>query len=258
LKRRVLTVTLAIVLAVLGTAGVLAYVHKADSRALDGMKPVSVLVAQGQIPAGTTANSATQQGLLRSESLPASSVPLNAVRSITPGLGSLVMSAQIQSGQVLLRPMLVTAAQVTGGVALPSGMLAVSVNLCLPEAVAENIGPGSEVEVLDTFASGKGTLTAAPNCTGPHQQQAYGHVHTVVLLPRVKVLSIGIAGGASRAASATTTGVFSRSTTDPAASSASSAQQGTVLVTLAVTPAAAPRLVTLTQAGLPYLALLQH
>jgi pilus assembly protein CpaB len=255
LKRRVLTVTLAILLAVLGTAGVLAYVHKADSRALDGLRPISVLVAQGQIPAGTTANSAAQEGLLRSESLPAKAVPLNAVRSITPALGTLVMSAGVPSGQLLLRPMLVTAAQATGGVALPAGMLAVSVNLCLPEAVAENIGPGSEVEVLDTVAPG-GDLIAGPNCTGPHTQQNYGHVHTVVLLPRVQVLSIGIAGGASRAASATTTGVFSRNTTDPASSSSS--QPGNVLVTLAVTQSAALRLVQITEAGLPYLALLQH
>ena len=256
MKRRVLTVTLAILLAVLGTVGVLAYVHKADSRALQGMRPVSVLVAQGQIPAGTTAASAQQQGLLRSESLPASAVPVNAVRSITPALGSLVMSAGVPSGQLLLRPMLVTAAQATGGVALPAGMLAVSVNLCLPEAVAENIGPGSEVEVLDTFAPGASALTAGPNCTGPHQQQAYGKVHTVVVLPRVQVLSIGIAGGANRAASTTTTGVFSHNSTDPASSSGS--QLGNVLVTLAVTQPATLRLVTITQTGLPYLALLQH
>src|SRR5262249_61851917 len=103
------------------------------------MKPVSVLVAQGLIPAGTSANSAQQEGLLRSESLPASSVPLNAVRSITPELGTLVMSAQVQSGQLLLRPMLVTAAQATGGVALPPGRLAVCSNRCLPEAVPADI-----------------------------------------------------------------------------------------------------------------------
>jgi pilus assembly protein CpaB len=258
LKRRVLTVTLAILLAVLGTAGVLAYVHKADSRALDGMKPVSVLVAQGQIPAGTSADSAQQQGLLRSESLPASSVPANAVRSISPALGSLVMSAQIPAGQLLLRPMLVTAAQVTGGVALPAGMLAVSVNLCLPEAVAENIGPGSEVEILDTVGPGASALTAQPNCTGPHQQQAKGHAHTLLVLPRVQVLSVGPAAGAGHATSSTSTSVFTRSSTDPSPSSSSSSQPGNVLVTLAVSQAGALRLVQITEAGLPYLALLPH
>jgi len=107
--------------------------------------------------------------------------------------------------------------------------------------------------VLDTFAPASPTLTAGPNCTGPHQQQAYGHVHTVVVLPRVEVLSVGPAGGANHAASSTGTSAFNRSSTDPATS-----QPGNELVTLAVTQAAALRLVQITEAGLPYLALLQH
>ena len=254
MKRRVLTATLAILLAVLGVAGVLAYVHKADSRALAGMRAVSVLVAQGQIPAGTSASSAQQGGLLHSETLPASSVPLNAVHSITPDLGALVMSARVQPGQVLLRPMLVTPAQVTGGAALPAGMIAVSINLCLPEAVAQNIGPGSEVEVLNTFAA-NAALTAGPNCTGPHQEQANGKARTRVILPRVEVLSIGPAGGAGQATSSTSTSVFTRNSTDPAPST----QQvgvNSVTVTLAVTQIAALRLIQITETGLPYLALL--
>jgi pilus assembly protein CpaB len=259
-RRRILTVVLALVLAVLGTVGVLAYVHKADNRALQGMRAVSVLVAQGPIPAGTSASSAQQTGLLRSETLPASSVPANVVRSITPTLGSLVMSTQIQPGQLLLRPMLVTAAQATGGVALPSGMVAVSVGLCLPEAVAENIGPGSEVEVLNTFAR-NATLTAAPNCLGPHSQQANGAARTRVILQRVEVLSVGIAAGAGHAASATTTStsVFSRSTTDGPSSSPTTPQNNVnVPVTLAVTKTQALQLIQIAETGLPYLALLQH
>ena len=260
MKRRVLTITLAVLLAVLGTVGVLAYVHKADSRAVAGMKAISVLVAQDQIPAGTSANSAQQTGQLRSETLPASSVPVNAVRSITPELGSLVLSTQVQSGQLLLRPMLVTAAQATGGVALPAGMLAVSVNLCLPEAVAENIAAGSEVEVLDTVAPSASSLTAAPNCSGPHQQQAKGRARTLIVLPRVQVLSVGPAAGAGHATSSTSTSAFNHSSTDPGSSpSATTVQQPfNVLVTMAVTQAAALRLVALTETGLPYLALLQH
>jgi pilus assembly protein CpaB len=253
LKRRVLTVTLAVLLAVLGVAGVLAYVHKADSRALSGMRAVSVLVAQGQIPAGTSANSAQQGGLLHSETLPASSVPLNAVRSITPDLGALVMSARVQPGQVLLRPMLVTPAQVTGGAALPAGMIEVSIALCLPEAVAQNIGPGSEVEVLNTFAANSAP-TAGPNCQGPHQEQSNGKARTRVILPRVEVLSVGPAG-ASHATSSTSTTVFNRNSTDPAPSSQQNGVNS-VLVTMAVTQTGALRLVQIAETGLPYLALL--
>ena len=48
--------------------------------------------------------------------------------------------------------MLVTAAQETSGLPIPSGMVAVTIKLCLPEAVAGNIKAGSQVEVFDTYA----------------------------------------------------------------------------------------------------------
>ena len=79
MKRRVLTVTLALLLAVFGTVGVLAYVHGANARAVAGVKAVPALVAQQPIPAGTSASTALHEGLLASQQLPASSVPSNAV-----------------------------------------------------------------------------------------------------------------------------------------------------------------------------------
>ena len=260
MKRRVLTVTLAVLLAVLGTAGVLAYVHKADSRALAGMQSVNTLVAQGQIPAGTSANSAQQAGLLRSEALPASSVPANAVRSITPDLGSLVMSAQVQPGQLLLRPMLVTSAQATatGALAIPMGMIAITIPLCLPEAVAAYVQPGSQVAVFDTYATKKASLQESCSQSGvSHQAEGPGGIVTRIVLPRVLVLATGQgAGGGTTGTSTSTTassGPFSHnSQADPS----SSAPTGSVLVTVAVTQADAERLILITRAGLPYLALL--
>ena len=157
MKRRVLTVTLALLLAVLGTVGVLAYVHGANARAVAGVKAVPALVAQQPIPAGTSASTAVHEGLLASQQLPASSVPSDAVRSITPDISSLVMSANVQAGQLLLRPMLVTAAQATGAgtLATPKGMVAVTIPLCLPEAVAGYVQPGSQVAVFDTYSTTK-------------------------------------------------------------------------------------------------------
>ena len=136
MKRRVLTVVVAVLLAVLGTAAVLAYVRQADNRALEGQKAVTVLIAQKVIPSGTSANTAVQDGLLTSQRLPASSVPVDALTSITPALGPLVTSAVVQPGQVLLRPMLVTPAQATatGALAIPRGMVAVTIPLCMSEA----------------------------------------------------------------------------------------------------------------------------
>lgn len=254
MKRRVLTVGLALLLAVLGTAGVLAYVHQADARAVAGMKAVTALVAEAPVPSGTSASAALSDGLLRSEKLPASSVPSSAVRSITPDLAGLVMSADVQPGQLLLRPMLVTAAQATGGVALPAGMIAVTIALCMPEAVAGAVRAGSEVEVFDTAAAtttgaSGGTLTAGPNCTGPHQQQANGHARTRVVLAKVQVLSVGSASNGQGTSTATTTA------STPA--NANGSTQGNVLVTLAVSQRDARKVIQITETGLPYLALLQ-
>lgn len=249
MKRRILTVALAVLLAVLGSAGVLAYVHQADARALAGMKAVTVLVAQQEIPSGTSASSALQQELLNSQRLPASSVPSDALRSITPGLGGLVMSANVAPGQLLLRPMLVTAAQAaaTGGIAIPKGMVAVTIALCPPEAVAGYIHPGSEVAVFDTYSTK--SLNVQESCGQSHQAQATGAVHTRIVLPRVEILSVGSgpAAGGSSAASTTSSG---------GQPGYGGTTQGEVLVTLAADQANAERLILLNQTGLPYLALL--
>src|SRR5437016_5929781 len=107
MKPRALTILLAIAVAVLATGGVAAYVSQANSRALNGMKAVTTLVAEQEIAAGTPAHAALAEGLLKSERLPASSVPAQAVSALTGQLGSLVLASTLQPGQLLLRPALV-------------------------------------------------------------------------------------------------------------------------------------------------------
>jgi len=258
LKRRVLTVVVAVLLAVLGTAAVLAYVRQADNRALEGQKAVTVLIAQKVIPSGTSANTAVQDGLLTSQRLPASSVPVDALTSITPALGPLVTSAVVQPGQVLLRPMLVTPAQATatGALAIPRGMVAVTIPLCMSEAVAGYVQPGSQVAVFDSYPTKKATLQESCSGSGQsNQAQGPGAAVTRILLPRVQVLAIGQAPSSGTTSTSTTAsgGTSSQgSQTDPAASGPT----GSVLVTFAVSQADAERLILVTRAGLPYLALL--
>jgi pilus assembly protein CpaB len=243
---------LAVLLAVLGTAGVLAYVHGADARAVAGMKTVSTLIAKQTIPGGTSASTALHEGLLASQQLPASSVPSDAVSSITPDISSLVLSADVQPGQLLLRPMLVTSAQATstGALAIPKGMVAVTVPLCQSAAVAGYVQPGSEVAVFDTYSGSK--LNVQENCTGSsesHQSSASGVVRTRIVLPRVLVLSVG-------SPPASGTNGTSGSSSSSAPGSATSGTSGPVLVTMAVNQADAERLILLTETGVSYLALL--
>jgi pilus assembly protein CpaB len=250
MKRRLVIIVLALILAAVGTSGVLAYVKGANTRAIAGMKAVSVLVAQKTIPAGTAAGAAQHGGLLASQILPASSVPANALSTITPDMSLLVLSTDLQPGQLLLRPMLVSPAQTTSGLAIPPGMMALTVSFCLPEVVAGAVQPGSQVAIFDTvgFSSG-GTITAGPGCTGAHTQVG-GTVKTRVVLTRVLVLSVGAApAGGTTSTSTTSSSALSGS------SSPSAGQAGT-LVTLAVTQAQAEQLIQMTETGMPYLALL--
>jgi pilus assembly protein CpaB len=247
MKRRALTIALAVLLAVLGTAGVLVYVKHANTRALAGQKAVTVLIAKSLIPSGTSAADAQQQGLLSTETLPAASVPADALTAVTPDISALVTDSNVQPGQLLLRPMLVTKAQVTNGLGIPNGMVAVSILFCVPEAVAGNVGPGSQVAVFDTVVSGNSSMTAQAACNGSHGWTSGASVSTKLILPRVTVLSVG-PGSANGQGS-------SRSGSTASGGSSSSSSQGSELVTVAVSQSDAEQLIQLAEDGLPYLAL---
>ena len=247
MKRRALTITLAVLLAVLGTGGVLAYVNHANARALAGQQAVTVLIAHQVIPAGTSAADAQAQGLLSTERLPSASVPADALAAITPGISSLVTNADVQPGQLLLRPMLVTSLQSTSGLAIPHGMLAVALQFCVPEAVAGHLQSGSQVAVFATTldgssSSGNSSLTAQAACSGPHASSGQ-NVSTKLVLPKVTVLAVGPGTGGQSSSTSTST-------------SNSGSAQSAGLVTVAVSQADASKLIQLTENGLPYLALL--
>jgi pilus assembly protein CpaB len=246
MKRRLLIIALALIPAAIGTAGVIAYVRGANARAIEGVKAVSVLVAQKKVASGTSASSALRHGLIASEKLPASSVPANALHSVPAGLSTLVLSSALQPGQLLLRPMLITPVHVTGGLAIPPHMLAVTANFCLPEAVAGDVQAGSEVAVFDTVVmSGTGQASAGPACTGPHAQQGVGGVKTRLVLAHAQVLSVGAYAGGQPGSTSVTT-----------ANTGSASGQGTMMVTLALSQAQAEKLIQITETGLPYLALI--
>ena len=67
--RRLLAALAALLLLVVGTAVLVAYVHGADSRALAGVRTVDVLVADELIPEGTSADEVA--GMVRTETVPA-------------------------------------------------------------------------------------------------------------------------------------------------------------------------------------------
>jgi pilus assembly protein CpaB len=243
MTRRLITIGLAVLLAVLGTAGVLLYVKQADARALAGQQAVTVLIAEKRVPQGTSAKDAEDQGLLRTDKLPAASVPDGALTSIDAGLESLVASAEIPAGMVVLRPMLVPAAQIVSGVAIPDGKIAITVSVDAQERVGGLVQVGSKVAVFDTFnvLDGHGIT---PSGDGLQERYEYNKA-TRLLLPSVEVIGIRMdtigTGSSGRQAVAD----------DETAQTTVKA-----LVTFAVDQVEAEKLIHAQQTGALYLALL--
>ncbi|MEV1287634.1 Flp pilus assembly protein CpaB [Micromonospora sp. NPDC049679] len=246
MRRRILAALVALALAAVGCLAVLAYVRAADTRALAGREAAWVLVTTRRVPAGTTTAAIREQGYVERVAMPASTVPKDALGSLDSAFDALAVTGDVQAGQLLLRGMFGEPTRLSGGLALPEGKLAVSVEMTAAARVAGYVRPGSKVAVFDTFAmqEGKGRVPA-----GGGQARAGANQATRVLLPRLEVIAVGERGTAGAATSV------------PAATQAPGAD-GTarpstaMLITVAVSQDEAERLVHASQTGTLYLALL--
>lgn len=250
MKSRLLTITLAAVLAVFGMVAVLAYVHQANDRAVSGLHAETVMVATGEIAAGTSLNEAQQEHLLGTEKVPDSSLSTPAVNAVTAANEHLVVSASVAQGQVLLNNMLAQAGTLAAnstGLVIPPGDMAVTMEMCLDADVAGYVQPGSYIAVLDTAVPG-GAMQYT--CTS-HQPPSKGKAVTVVVVAKVEVLSV------TPASSASTSTAGGQLAEDPVNPGSSVASGGEVLVTLAATSQLeAESLMVVNNAGDPTFALL--
>jgi len=142
--KRVLVFVAALLMALIGTGSVWAYVSRADARAVSDQSPLTVLVADSLIAAGTTAADAKE--LVSSKQVPQAVVPRGALTS----LGSIsndTANGDIYPGQILLRAQFGTPVALTGALSIPTNKVAISVELFDKERVAGFVQPGSDVAI---------------------------------------------------------------------------------------------------------------
>jgi pilus assembly protein CpaB len=144
--RRTLLLIAALVVAALGTVLVFLYAQNAQNAAQQGQSLVKVLVAKTQIAAGTTGAAAADGGAFSEVQVPQSTVVEGAIADATP-IRSLVALGVVFPGQQILAQQWGATAQ-TSGLTLPSGTIAVSVQLGDPERVAGFLQPGSNVAIF--------------------------------------------------------------------------------------------------------------
>jgi pilus assembly protein CpaB len=144
-RRRIVTVFVAVGLAVLGGVLLLRYVSAADQRALAGMQTTQVLVVTQPVPDGTSADKLS--GLVEMRTLPSMAVVPGAVSNLSE-LSGRVTTTELQPGEQVLASRFADPATAAGGVAVPSGMQQVSVLLEPQRVVAGDVAPGATVGVF--------------------------------------------------------------------------------------------------------------
>jgi pilus assembly protein CpaB len=226
MTRRILAITIAIVLAALGTAGGLFLVLSAESRAQDRISnPITVAIAAVRIPIGTSGAKIRAEEMVRLVKMPKDSVPDDTMPEVSVELDKLVVTSNIAPGQLLLRANFGDRTTVTSGLPLPEGKMAVTVETGAPEQVAGYVQPGSQVTIFLTYT------VVQPDGTRTNIER------TRVLLPRVEVLAVG---------------TYQQARTNANAAS----RANSLMLTVAVSQAEAERLIEGLSHGTLYLGLL--
>src|SRR4051812_6531138 len=123
MKRRVGLLLAAFIVAVLGTTAVYSYVNRVEAKTVNASTPVKVLVAAGQIPAGTTGAVVSQSKLATITTMPQRNVPGGALTDLTAVAGK-QLDADVYPGEVLMAARFADRNQArTGVLAIPDSKL---------------------------------------------------------------------------------------------------------------------------------------
>ena len=223
MRRRLLAASAALVLLLVGTVVLVAYVRGADARALAGTRTVQVLVADQPIPAGTTG--ADLEGLVRTDTLPEKAALAGRVTDLAK-LDGKVATVDIEPGEQLL-----------------AGRFAAPESLAAPGTVAAPAGK-SELSVLLEPQRVIGGRLHAGDAVGVYVSMKDPQARTHVVLHHVLVTQVQGAPTPPEGESG-----------DPATASSGSAPTSSLMVTLAVTASEAEAVVFGVEHGTLWLSL---
>jgi pilus assembly protein CpaB len=241
--RRVIAIFAAAVVALIGVTSVLLYARSADARAVQANQPVDAYVAAKVVPAGTTLKDAVRTGLLEKTTAAAKGLPAGALTRVTDSNSSLLAMTDIQPGEFVMSARFGTTPTGNKAIQVPAGMVAVSVQLSDPARVGTFVTPGTHLAIFDSYkikAIGTDEKSKAINDADIQS--------TSVLLEDVLVIAMG--------QTALTPGNGAQTTEEGGDKKvAATAEAASFLVTVAVTPKDAPRLIHGINTGELYAAL---
>jgi pilus assembly protein CpaB len=186
MNRRFAAILVSVAIALVGTATVFLYVKSADRRAIAGKSVRQVVVADKKIPSGTSGKSLT--GYLRTVNMPAETVPQDALPAIDGELESLVLTADVQRGQLLLRAMFGTRST-SVGITIPEGMVAAAVKVKVGALAAGTVTIGSRVAVFYTYTALDDSHRNTVSGNGLEKDRAANSI-TRLLLNNIEILAL--------------------------------------------------------------------
>ncbi|MGY9073634.1 MAG: Flp pilus assembly protein CpaB [Acidimicrobiales bacterium] len=149
MKRRLIGVVAALAMALVGTVLVTSFVKNAEARALSGEELVEVLVVDSVVEPGTHAEDL--ETMIRVEMVPAKVRASGALQDLDQVEG-LVTEIELQPGEQLVSTRFVHADLLTGSsLAVPPGLLEVTISLEPQRAVGGTLLPGDHVAVAMSF-----------------------------------------------------------------------------------------------------------
>jgi pilus assembly protein CpaB len=231
--RRILAIIAAAVIALVGAVLVLVYAKSADSRAVAAASPKAVYVSTKTVPAGTSLKEAVRLGNLEQTTVAAASLPSGALTTVDDSNSALLALTDIAPGEYVLAAAFGETPVGEKAIQVPAGMLAVSVQLSDPARVGTFVTPGSNLTIFASYKMKKVTGDKQEVDTF-NQADIHG---TSVLLDNVLVIGMGtdpLLGGGQGSQTTDEEDASATSTTDEAPS---------FLVTVAVTPEQATKLV---------------
>ncbi|MGN9812303.1 Flp pilus assembly protein CpaB [Micromonospora sp. BQ11] len=190
MSRRIIPVLISVVLAALGTGAVLLYLRSADDRAIEGKQARTVLVADKQIPAGTSGRALRDKGYVREVRMPAETLPEDALGQVGADLDALVVTAPVQRGQLLLRAMFGTAVRNGSGLVIPDGQMAITARVRSNVFGPATVQAGARVAIFYTYTPLDEGNRDVVSGAGLEKGRKVNSV-TRLLLTDVEVISVG-------------------------------------------------------------------
>jgi pilus assembly protein CpaB len=148
--RRTVLLVAAVLVAAVGAALVLIYVHDVNQKVKAREAPEQILIAKKIIPAGTTGAAASAEGDLQFMKVAREAVAAGALAKIDP-VANLVTLAPIYPGEQILSTKFGKVSGASSLLTIPTaGTMALSIALSGPAGVNGFLAPGSQVAVFLT------------------------------------------------------------------------------------------------------------